>query len=144
MNTKIGKSKDVDHSRQGISAKDITYFNHAVKVARRSACRYAHGSIIRRGKSILSSACNIIKTHPIQRHYGKHVCSVHAEAYAVIKAKGNVSGTVCYSVRVRPDGTLAISKPCSSCWNILADAGIKTVVYFDGESIIKDRIVPYT
>lgn len=133
-------SKDVDHSRRGISAKDMRYFNQAVKVAGNSQCRYSHGSIIRRGKTVVASACNVIKTHPVQQRYSSHVCSIHAEAAAVIKAKSNTIGTVCYSVRIRPDGTLAISKPCPSCRSVLIDAGIRDVVYFDGNFIVKERI----
>ena len=140
MITNSGSNGVDDHSRRGISAKDMHYFNQAVKVAGNSQCRYSHGSIIRRGKSILATACNKIKTHPVQRRYGSHVCSIHAEAATLIKARTNVTGTICYSARVRPDGTLAISKPCASCWDLLVESGIRWVIYFDGNKIVREKV----
>lgn len=135
----FGSNKDIDHSPK-LSSRDVSSFDLAIKVAGNSECRYAHGAVIRRGKTILSVACNKLKTHPVQRRYSSHVCSVHAEIRSIILAKGDVTGAVCYSARVKPGGVWAISKPCDTCWQLLIEAGIKEVVYYDGKHIRKERV----
>lgn len=124
------------------NGRHLEHFNSAVKVAKLSDCRYKHGSIITRGKSILSVACNKLITHPVQKRYGDHVCSLHAEVRAVGLARTDVSGATCYSARIKAgDRSLAISKPCPPCHELLVEAGIKYVIYFDGQNIVKERLI---
>jgi deoxycytidylate deaminase len=122
------------------SGRHLEKFYDAVKVAKLSECRYKHGSIIVRGKSILSVACNKIITHPIQKRYGSHVCSLHAETRAVVLSQTSVVGATCYSARIKAYNTLAISKPCAHCDMILREAGIRDVIYFNGVQIVKERL----
>jgi len=122
------------------SGRHLEKFYHAVKVAKLSECRYKHGSIIVRGKSILSMACNKIITHPIQRRYGSHVCSLHAEVRSIALAQTSVIGATCYSARIKAGNTLALSKPCPNCAMILKEAGILDVIYFNGEHIVKEKL----
>ena len=121
------------------SGRHVEMFYNAVKVAKLSECRYKHGSIIARGK-VLSVACNKIITHPVQKRYGSHVCSVHAEVRSLALAQTCVIGATCYSARVKANNTLAISKPCIHCEAILKEAGIRDVIYFDGTNIVKERL----
>lgn len=134
-------TKDITARQSNITERDRVTFDLATKVAKLSGARYMHGAVIRKGKSIVSVACNKLTTHPVQRRYGKHVCSLHAEIRAVILAKGDVVGCDCYSARVRGDGKYAISRPCATCWALLAEAGIRDIIYFNGDSIVKERIL---
>lgn len=134
------KGITADPKPRNITERDRETFSLAVKIAGLSECRYAHGAVIRKGKSIVSVACNKITTHPVQRRYGKHVCSLHAEIRAIILAKGDVTGYTIASARVTAGNKRAISRPCNTCWELLVEAGIRDVIYFDGEEIIKERV----
>lgn len=124
-----------------LSKRDHDTFTLALKVAALSEAKYKHGSVIRRGKTVLGIACNIIKTHPIQSRYEKHTCSIHAEARSIILAKTNIEYSTCYSARIgNTNSTMLVSKPCKACHALLLEAGVMYIVYYNGNCIVKERV----
>ena len=124
-----------------LSERDHDTFTLALKVAALSEAKYKHGSVIRRGKTVLGIACNVIKTHPIQNRYEKHTCSIHAEARSIILAKTNIEYSTCYSARIgNTSNTMLVSKPCKACHALLLEAGVMYIVYYNGNCIVKERV----
>jgi tRNA(Arg) A34 adenosine deaminase TadA len=83
------------------------------------------------GGQIVSMATNQQKRSGLVRRYFERYQNTHAEINAIRKARKKIdlTGAKLYVVRVRKDRSLAMAKPCSSCWNILSDHGIREVVY---------------
>lgn len=55
-------------------------------------------------------------------------CSEHAEVAALRQIK-DPRGVTLYVVRVRPDGTSGLSRPCPQCAKYISELGIKKVIY---------------
>lgn len=122
-----------------LSARDNYGMDLAIKSAKLSDCRFAHGASILRGRKVVSFACNKIKTHPTMKRYGSHVVSIHAENFALIHAQTDLVGCVLYSARISRTGQLLVSKPCATCEMLIKEAGIRWVVYFNGAQYVKER-----
>lgn len=127
----------------GITAKDERYYNLACKVALLSECHYRHGSVLVKGNTPISVACNRLVTHPNhKRFYDKqeHVISAHAEMRVVALSRSNVEGSTCYNARIKGRELEAISKPCAGCVSLLLDAGVGYIVYYTGTMLVKKRL----
>jgi deoxycytidylate deaminase len=60
----------------------------------------------------------------------KCVKTYHAEMNAIYRVpKSQVKNAVMYVWRVRPDGTLGLSKPCEKCQRLIRKRGIRNVFY---------------
>jgi len=128
-------------TRDSLSTRDMRGFEIAVKAAQLSTCRFAHGSALLYNSKVLSLACNIVKTHPVLQRYGKHTCSIHAEVRSLLLARVSVIGATCYSARINLRGDYLISKPCLTCELYLREAGIATIVYYDGKAHQKELYI---
>lgn len=81
-----------------------------------------------------------IKTHPYQAFLAekvgrKHKIFLHAEIDALIKTKQDAFGII--TLRFNTKGELRNSKPCPVCELAIKKSGIKKIIYFDKELIIK-------
>lgn len=123
-----------------LTNRDYTNFQLALKVAELSQCNYKHGSIIASGKRVFSVACNCYRTHPVQQRYRSSVCTIHAEARAIIRARADITNTICYSARIDRNNKPTISKPCQSCYDLIYEAGIAYVVYHNETEIVKMKV----
>lgn len=108
--------------------------------ARMSQCRYLHGAVIAQGNRIIGMAHNVKVTHPIQKRYRYQSETIHAEIKALILTQSSVVGATLYSARISRDGEMKISTPCATCTVLLIDAGISTIVYYDGTAIVKEKL----
>lgn len=99
--------------------------------------QYKMGCVLVRGSRILGSGYNMIKTHPLSPHAFK---SIHAEFMAYINAGRDVQGATAYIFRQQKNGSLAMAKPCKSCWKFLMDQGVKRVVYSFEGSFKQERL----
>jgi tRNA(Arg) A34 adenosine deaminase TadA len=108
--------------------------HHAIKAANKSSFKHRMGAIILHKGKIISRGFNQgNKTHPngpSDRYY-----SLHAEIHAISLAKNK--GDTLIVVRVKKDGKLALSKPCSGCMEAIKAAGIKCIIYTDNKSDIQ-------
>lgn len=120
-----------------ITSKDVRYYEMALKVARLSDCSSLHGAVIVRGGNVLSLACNRRVTHPVASRLKPFATSIHAEQRALILAQTDCKHGTLYSAR---SNGLNLGKPCALCMQLIITAQIKTVVYFDGNNLVKERV----
>ena len=104
---------------------NIKFFDLAKKVSKLSNHKHHKiGSVITRGSKVISVGTNMLKTHPRSTHPFK---SLHAEMAAILLAKQDVKDCELYVFREIKDGTLALSRPCQYCRELISESGIKEV-----------------
>jgi deoxycytidylate deaminase len=115
----------------------------ATEASKESPHASRHGAVClnKRGQ-VVSIGYNNKRTSWLQRLYAKKVGKPlsdmeHAEVDAIRKAKSPVTLVV---VRTNKKGDLRNSKPCSICWELIHDSGIKEVFYSDEEGIHRIKI----
>lgn len=100
------------------------WMNLALKIAPTAIHRqHKMCALVVRSSKVLSRAVNI------SRPYGAHNGGRHAEARA-LRPNIDCNGATLYIVRVGS----SMSRPCDNCWQLIRDAGIRRVVYFNWES----------
>jgi len=106
---------------------------HATRAASESVFYRARvGAVIAKGERILSTGHNYIGyTKWIKRPYPE---SVHAEQAAILqllkkRRLDDLVGSTCYVSRIGRDGRTKLSRPCTSCAELIRSVGIKEVVY---------------
>lgn len=124
-----------------LSNKDVRLYLLAVDYASQSQCRIKHGAVIVKSGRFIAQACNRFSTpnytiNPTLRG-NKAVWTLHAEQRAIIAAQTNIVGSTLYSAR---SGESLISKPCTMCSELIYEAGIRFVVYHDGETLRKVKV----
>lgn len=106
---------------------NLKFFDLAKKVSKLSNHKHHKiGSVIVRCGKVLSVGTNNIKTHPKSPHPFK---SLHAEMAAILLAKQDLKDCELYVFRELKDGSLALSRPCEYCWELIYASGIKEVHY---------------
>lgn len=117
------------------------YFNMAKNVSELSDyTQFKLGAVIVYKNRIVSAGWNVKKENPLQKKYNhlrgfdvdKYVNSLHAEMYAIIKARDldiNWEKASIFIYRQLRDGTKALAKPCPACEKAIKDLGIKNVYY---------------
>ena len=109
---------------------DEYFMNIAREVATRSTCdRKFVGAVIVRDRSILATGYNgSIRGLPHcddvghLMEEGHCVRTVHAEANAIVQAASN-------GVRIDGAGIYVTASPCWGCFRLIANAGIKRIVF---------------
>jgi len=109
---------------------DTYFMNIALEVSRRSTCNRKHvGAVIVRDKNILSTGYNgSIRGMPHCDEVGHDmvgghcVRTVHAEANAIIQAAR-------HGVRIEGADIYTTASPCWECFKLIANAGIRRIVY---------------
>jgi len=90
---------------------------------------YRLGSVIVKGKTIVSVGTNSYKTHPLLTRVTQYPY-LHAEQQALFRyGLDNCEGLSLYVCRIYKDNRFALSKPCKTCYNFIKIAGIKKVYY---------------
>jgi len=118
---------------------DVYFMNIAQVVASRSTCpRKFVGAVIVRDKTILSTGYNgSIRGMPHCTEVGHMmdadhcVATIHAEANAIIQAAKN-------GVMIDGGAIYVTASPCWSCFKMIANGGIRRIVY--GEFYRDERI----
>lgn len=91
-----------------------------------------HIAIITRRNKTISIGYNKSRTHPMTQKYSysprNHIC---AELDAVLSAPIDTDFSKCNItvIRIRSNGTLALSKPCKGCSHMLTQLGFKNIYY---------------
>lgn len=118
-----------------------------------------HGCVIVKGGKVRVAACNTMWRNAL---HGRSMPSIHAEMYALSLAfrnvqiksskkekknsgrhlrKNHLSQGDVYVVRLRPDGSIAYSRPCNECIKCMKQAGIGRVFYsLDDGTILMERV----
>jgi tRNA(Arg) A34 adenosine deaminase TadA len=121
-----------------LSKKDYKRYFEALQLAAQSECRYKIGAVLYRGKTRISAAHNCKKTHTDHKAWQSFVNSIHAEHYALLRARTFVDGSTMYIARA--GGKRGTSKPCYMCRGYLFSAGVRYIVYTDNHKLIKEKL----
>lgn len=130
---------------------NLAYFAAAKAVSELSDHKhYKIGAVVVMNHRIISSASNSnSKTHPLQKKYNKYRFTddgdhkQHAELAALvplIRDGVDLSNATIYVYRVHKNGTLAMSRPCPSCMQLIKDVGIKRVFYTTEDGYAYEKI----
>jgi tRNA(Arg) A34 adenosine deaminase TadA len=114
-----------------LSSRDLNLYGLAKRIAEDSCCTDKHGSVIAHNGRVLAVASNHMTSHPVSASYGKD--TQHAEQRAIKRAGPYTRGTVCYTARDHFQDT---SRPCDMCTELLVKAGVRRVVYSQGEGVV--------
>jgi deoxycytidylate deaminase len=94
-----------------------------------SKSRFRLGAVLVYKNSIVAVGTNSYKTHPLMAERTAWPF-LHAEQHAIIRAGvDNCEGLDLYIARVLKNNTLALSKPCGVCAELIRDVGIKRTFY---------------
>jgi deoxycytidylate deaminase len=99
-----------------------------------------HGSLITKGGSVISWGLNEPGKCGFSESYAYHPgFTRHAELNAIkkVRRKIDLTGAVCYNLRIDKNGEIRMSKPCPSCEKLLLNYGFKKV-YFSTENGFMD------
>lgn len=129
---------------------EMAYFNAAKAVSKLSDYRFHLGAVVVNHHRIIGSGFNsatrtdIIQARLDQKKYGCF-CEgrLHAESSALIpfiKRRINLSGASIYVYRELKDGTPAMARPCSSCFELIKKCGIKKVYYTTNNGFCREDI----
>lgn len=106
----------------------------ACKAAEKSTFdRHRLGAVIVRGHRVLATGVNGIR---YSREIGKG--TLHAEEAAIVKMlrsnrQHQLIGADLYVSRVRPNGSIGLSRPCNRCMDLIKSVGISRVFYTTNE-----------
>lgn len=97
------------------------------------------GCVIVKNKRILSLACNMKKSHPLQAslnyyrfgHDDNCQHHLHAEIGAILKVKdpNKLIGASIYIARIDYYGNIKEAFPCKACLKLIKKSGIKEIIY---------------
>ena len=125
-----------------ITEKDLRYLRVAESASYLSDYPRVHiGACLVKRNDIVSIGFNKVRTHPEQLKYNRHfpytpkLPRIHAEIDAIIKAGDESEGSTLYVFRRGLDDLQRNCKPCASCSEKIADAGVKRVVYTTEDGI---------
>lgn len=134
-----------------MSKTDRSFFKSAKSIAELSDHRCKIGCVIVDKHRIISSGHNSnTKCHPIQYNIDTKFfecnCNgkIHAETDALIylmKIKYDCSRATLYTYREYPDGSLAMSRPCPRCMQLIKQAGISRIKYTTTEGYATEVLV---
>ena len=106
----------------------LKYFNLAKKLSKLSDHPvHKHGACLVIGNTVKGLGFNKMKTSPKSNHPYK---SLHAEAVAILNAgKQDLNKATLYIYREIKDGSLANSRPCKYCEQLIKKSRIKEINY---------------
>jgi len=112
----------------------------AIEEAKLSTYQHKIGCVIFKGKRIVSSAHNAIRTSKVPNKFKHYIESLHAEAHCIIKARKNLKGYSILVIRLNNRGNLVLAKPCEFCSEFIEYVGIKNVYYSNkGKIVMEDN-----
>lgn len=138
-----------------LSHTQTKYLSLATRVAALHTGKFKHGAVLVKGGRVLATAPNIYRNRPdlFTRENPNDVeaqlksihehCSVHAEVRVVKSVTPEQArGSTVYVARVNKNDVniSMMSRPCKNCYNYMLNAGVKAVVYTEGDVAIDMEI----
>ena len=120
---------------------DSKYCDLAVSLAKTSKHQIRVGAVLVSGKDIISVGVNSTeKSHPLQKYYNDRYRNfkvdiynhIHAELDSILKYRRmriELPKLKIYIARINKNGELVPGYPCSSCFPLITDNGIKSIIY---------------
>ena len=132
--------------------RDVKFFDIAKNIAKLSSFdRVKIGAIVVLKQKIISVGYNSYKTHPIQMYYNRYRDipndanhTLHAEVQALLNVpKGiDLSHASLYTYREHIiTHSLAKSRPCPSCIEMIKKMGIKKIYYTTDDGFCEETLV---
>ena len=124
---------DIPQNATGLSNKQRSLLDVAVRAAEASEVDQRHGSVVVKSGRVMSIGVNKWRNRDLLKPeggYNTHL-TVHAEIDALSRVT-DARGAVVYIARVGKDGSEKFSRPCDRCAKALQDAGVKQVIYTIG------------
>lgn len=118
-----------------LSSRDTALYYLALKVAEESNCSDKHGTVIMRAGVILAVAANRFIGNPMSTRFLKK--TIHSEQRALLRLGPAAHQATLYTARLHHNKQ---SKPCVMCQYLIEEAGITTVVFHDGKTLIKEKV----
>jgi deoxycytidylate deaminase len=118
---------------QGLSRKQRSLLDLAVRTAEASDVTQKHGAVLVKGGRVLSVGMNKWRNRDMILTVNEYsdALTTHAEQDALSRVK-DARGAVIYIARVGKAGEERMSRPCEACAKALMDAGVKQIVYTIG------------
>ena len=133
-----------------MTGKEMAFFRAAKSVSEfGSHHRHKVGAIVVMKHRIISSGCNSMKTHPLQKQYNKYrfkedsVHACHAELVALlplIRDNVDLADASIYVYREHKNGTPGCARPCKSCMELIKDVGIKRIFYTTDDGYAREDL----
>lgn len=124
--------------------REQRFFNIAKEISYLSNYKRARvGAVVVIGNRILSTACNSLKTRPLQYRYNVYrgfdnyensIPREHAEIAALSPLIGKMidwNKVSIYVYRELKNGKKGCSRPCAACSKLIKDLGIKNIYYIN-------------
>lgn len=132
-----------------INIKRLEDITRALKISNQSGKSF-HTTFIYSGNKLLKIGQNNYKKLHRRHKYGDYVSTkgtsntyvagLHSECDAIIRLGSNdCSDYVIYNIRIGNDEQPKISKPCANCFKLLRGVGYKAIVYYDGQTYVKEK-----
>lgn len=112
-------------------------FKLAIEEAKKSEHKHRIGAVIFKGKRIISSAHNSVRSNKIPYQFKGWLESLHAECHAIIKAKRDLKGYSIIVIRLNKKNEPIMSKPCNFCEDFINYVGIKEVFWSNNKGDIE-------
>ena len=113
-----------------ISNNERGFIVRAIRAAESSAHRTRVGATLVVANRVTSQS-NRVRNHKDIAPYTEQ--SVHAEVRAVLRAYRSGRGGDIYVARLGARGRLLPSHPCKRCMPVLVEAGVKRIVWWNGD-----------
>lgn len=124
-----------------LSVRERTFLTMAQVAAGNSTYRHRLGAVIVAGGRVRGVGWS--KRRNVPRNMSEahlHRCSIHAEIDA-LRGLTDMRRATCYVARIlRGTGEPALAKPCVSCWDALATAGVTTVYWTTAQTYGVSRL----
>lgn len=120
-------------------ARDRNYYFNASKLAKLSDYTTRVGAIAAHNGKVLAGAFNTIRNDIPNAPYG--TATYHAEWNCVSMVSPRLLNRITlYVARIDKLGKRVASRPCNRCVVDLLKFGVKEIVYYDGNWIVKERL----
>lgn len=132
---------------------DYKYFEKARTVATISDFHKFHiGCVAVYQGKIIGYACNLQKTHPLQKEYNifrnhednaNFIPRIHAEINCIAsirKLDVDFGKVKLYVYRERTLGGKGLSRPCAACMAAIKDLGIKDIYYTTDDGFVYEKV----
>jgi tRNA(Arg) A34 adenosine deaminase TadA len=118
------------------------FINRHIELATRAAHTGQHrqhriGAILVKKGKVVSIGANNRKTHPLMAGFK----TLHAEVCCLLGVRwSDLSGSIIFVARVNGTGKIGMSKPCSTCQEVLIRYGIRKAYYTTANSVEELRL----
>ena len=100
--------------------------------------QHSIGSVVVKKNKVISVGYNSLKTHTQSPHAFKSTHSEFKACWGVDPI--DLKGASIYIYRQRRNGSLALARPCSSCYSFLKSVGIKYIYYTDYDTYKMEKL----